>query len=233
MTPEDEATIDPWLVATAEYDERGFRRVDSDLTGECEARVLFVGDSFTDGLWVNDGETFVNRYGRLARDRGVRVCPVNAGVDGYGSMEEAYTVEHEFEAAGRPHIIFVMHFPNDVAADEGAIVTGTLTDASLSWDSSLSYLRRIAALSRARDVRVVLAAIPPSAQLSDPSTRRHYQDRLRRFAETEHITFVDLFDGIRDANRAGAVYWTWDPHFTPRGHQVILYEHTRGLLSSH
>ena len=64
---------------------------------------LFLGDSFTDGLWVNDADTFVNVYGHIVRERaGVKLCPVNAGVNGYGSLEEAYLLEHDFESAGRP-----------------------------------------------------------------------------------------------------------------------------------
>ena len=90
----------------ASYDRFGFRRVDADLTRDCEAHVLFLGDSFTDGMWVSDSDTFVNRYGHLMRERSnLRVCPVNAGVNGYGSLEEAYVLEHSFEAAGQPRVV--------------------------------------------------------------------------------------------------------------------------------
>ena len=110
--------IDTTLLVSASYDERGFRRVDRALTEDCRRHVLFLGDSFTDGLWVNDSDTFVNVYGTLARAQsGIRVCPVNAGVNGYGSFEERFVLEHEFDHAGRPSLIFVMYFANDVDQD--------------------------------------------------------------------------------------------------------------------
>jgi len=221
-------------VAAAAYDDLGFRRVDAEITRDCEVHVLFLGDSFTDGLWVNDSETFVNRYGHAARERsGVRVCPVNAGVNGYGSLEEAYVLEHSFEAAGRPRVVILMYFANDVDADTAALLDGTLPDVERKWGASLAYLRRAAEFSRRRDSTLVIAAIPPADQIARPSTRARYQDVLRRFCERESVRFVDLFDGLA-AFDVHDLYWDWDPHFTPRGHEVvadILFEQTRTLLA--
>ena len=83
-----DSTPDVWL--KPRYDRLGFRRVDPELTHDCATRVLFLGDSFTDGVGVNDNETFVNRYGHLVRERlRLSACPINAGVEGYGSLEES------------------------------------------------------------------------------------------------------------------------------------------------
>lgn len=226
--------VDTSFVA-ASYDRFGFRRVDTDLTRDCEAHVLFLGDSFTDGMWVNDSDTFVNRYGHLARERSnLRVCPVNAGVNGYGSPEEAYVLEHSFEAAGQPRVVFVMYFANDVDADYAAVIDGTVVDGARKWTESLSYLRQAAQFSRQHGATLVLAAIPPVEQLSRPSTRKNYQDVLRRFCETETIPFIDLLVTFGALNQQG-LYWDWDPHFTPRGHEVladILYRETKAMLAT-
>jgi lysophospholipase L1-like esterase len=216
----------------AAYDQAGFRRVDAELSRDCDAHVLFLGDSFTDGMWVNDSDTFVNRYGHLVRDRSpLRICPVNAGVNGYGSLEESYVLEHDFDAAGRPSLVFLMYFPNDVDADYVAVIDGTVADAGRKWAESLAYVRRAAAFSREHGAALVLAAIPPVEQLSRPSTRANYQDLLRRFCETEAIPFVDLLAELESGEHQG-LYWDWDPHFTPRGHArvaEILFQQSRSL----
>jgi len=224
--------VEPKRLVTASYDEHGFRRVDPALTTGCALHVLFLGDSFTDGPWVDDSETFVNLYGRHARSRGVAACPVNAGVNGYGSFEERFVLEHEFDAAGRPSVVFVMYFPNDVDENYYAVIDGDLRDGDRLWGNSLNELARIRRFTAGHHGTMVLVAIPPAGQVIDRAPETHYQDRLRAFAEREGIMFVDLYAALiaRDPRQ---LYWTWDPHFTPEGHRVtaeLLYEATRELL---
>lgn len=217
----------------ASYDAAGFRRVDADLTTSCDEHVLFLGDSFTDGMWVSDSDTFVNRYGHLARDRtGLRICPVNAGVNGYGSLEESYVLEHTFDLAGAPRLVILMYFPNDVDVDYLGVVDGTIPDVGRKWTESLGYVRRAAAFARAHGATFVLAGIPPVEQFTRPATRANYQDVLGRFCSTEGIPFIDLLAGLAAVDHQGA-YWDWDPHFTPHGHQLvaeILFQETRTRL---
>ncbi len=227
--------LDTQRLFEASYDGFGFRHVDAELIGDCATHVLFLGDSFTDGANVNDSETFVNRYGHLVRDRLRRgVCPVNTGVDGYGSLEESYVLETYFDALGRPPVIVLMHYPNDVAVDEDAVIDGTLPDSPSRWETSLMYLRRVAEFARKRGVTVLIAAIPPKAQFARPATRRNYQEVLRHLCLQEGIRFIDLFDRL---NRSGSrdAYFEDDPHWTPKGHQIAaeaLYEETKDLVAA-
>ncbi len=228
------AGLDTRRLAEASYDQLGFRRVDAELTRDCATRVLFLGDSFTDGVGVNDNETFVNRYGHLVRERlRLSACPINAGVEGYGSLEESYVLGAYFEAFGRPPLIVVMHYANDVDDDEDAVIRGAVGEADPRWTTSLSYLDRIAAAARAYGASLVIAAVPPARQFATPDTRRHYQDVLRRFCEREGVRFVDLLDtlGGRDVRE---IYLEGDPHWTAKGHEAvaeILYERTKDLLA--
>ena len=163
------------LVAFASYDDHGFRHVDASVSVECERRVLFLGASFTDGLWVNDSDTFASVYGTLARARaGIRVCPVNAGVNGYGSFEERWILEHDFEAAGSPSLIFVMYFPNDVDAVYDRVMDGTLQNLDEHWAASLDQVRRMQRFAVARGSRLILAAMPPAEQAFTRGPRTHY-----------------------------------------------------------
>ena len=227
------ADLGPELMLTASYDDEGFRRTDPDLAVDCQAHVLFLGDSFTDGLWVADADTFANRYARVARARsGTRVCPVNAGVNGYGSFEERFVLEHEFEHAGRPLLVFVMYFPNDVDQDYDAVVDGTLRDADRLWRESLDELLRMNRFAHARGITLVLAAIPTSTQAIEGLSQTHYQDVLGRFATAERIVFVNLIEGFA-ARGPRSLYLSGDPHFTPLGHQVtaeLLYDATKDRL---
>jgi lysophospholipase L1-like esterase len=235
-TPAIRAALDdldtPFMVA-ASYDAVGFRNGDRPLAAECAARALFLGDSFTDGLWVNDADTFVNIYGRLVRERtGVALCPVNAGVNGYSPSEEAYVLEHYFAAAGRPALVFVMFFANDVDADYDAVMKGTLANRERRWRDSLEQITRMKRFVSARGARLVLAAIPPAEQVFDNSSQTHYQDRLRAFSAQAGIQFVNLIDRLTTPE-ARLFFWDWDPHFTPRGHRVVaeaLYDETERLF---
>jgi hypothetical protein len=222
-------------IFTARYDQLGFRRVDSELTEECSVRVMFLGDSFTDGVYTDDSETAVNRYGHLARDRdGIAACPIDTGVDGYGSLEESYVLEHYFDIVGRPRVAIVMHFPSDVDVDENRVVDATLPDGPREWADDLSYLHRIAEFGRQHDTTIVIAAIPLARQSKDPSTRKNYQDVLRRFCEKEGVRFVDLLDWLGRLD-AREIYLEGDPHWTPKGHEAvaeILSEQTKDLLES-
>lgn len=227
------ADLDTSYMVSASYDESGFRSVDPELTSACTVHGLFLGDSYTDGLWVGDADTFVNVFGHLVRERsGVRLCPVNAGVNGYGPLEEAHVLEHDFEAAGRPTIVYVMFFANDVDADFDAVINGTLRDGERRWRESLAYLARIQLYAAGHGARVVLAAIPPAEQVFMRGSQEYYQRPLREFAAREGIRFVNLIDRLSSPD-AHTFYWGWDPHFTPRGHRAVaeaLYAETVDLF---
>jgi hypothetical protein len=221
-------------VSRASYDRFGFRNVDHELTDPCAVRVMFLGDSFTDGVYMDDRETAVNRYGHLARERGhVEACPFNTGVDGYGTLEESFILEHYFDVVGRPRVAIVMHFPNDVDVDENKVVDGKMADPSREWADDLAYLQRIAQFGRQHGVAVVVAAIPLARQSASPSTRVNYQEVLRRFCEREGVRFIDLLNSL-SARDVHEIYVEGDPHWTAKGHQAvaeILYEQTKDLLA--
>ncbi len=226
------AGVQTLVVMHASYDEHGFRRVASSPAA-CSRRVLFLGDSFTDGLWVNDEDTFASRYGAIVQQRvSPSICAVNAGVNGYDSFEERFVLEHNFDAAGRPSLVFVMYFPNDVDNDYWSVVNGTLRDQDRLWGESLRELHRMQRFAVKQGSTLVLVAIPPVEQIQRRQTRKYYQDRLRAFAAEERVLFLDPYDELSRGDPR-LMYWTWDPHLTPAGHEVMaafLYEQTKALL---
>jgi|SRR5579862_2264634 len=77
--------IDSINGTTLSYDESGFR------TGSglpYDRTVLFIGDSFTEGVGVADGETFARATERALRRDGIPARSLNAGQRGFGAAQE-------------------------------------------------------------------------------------------------------------------------------------------------
>jgi lysophospholipase L1-like esterase len=80
---------------------------------EDRPRVIFVGDSFTFGEGVPPDDTFVQVSSRLmAESHGASNFPMNAGVPGYGTFEEALWLPKLLEWF-TPEAVVVVFVPND------------------------------------------------------------------------------------------------------------------------
>ena len=76
-------------------------------------RVLFLGDSFTEGKQVADEEVLTAVLNELAAARGRRLEVVNAGVSGTGTAEELILWERLGRSL-RPDLVVLGFYPNDV-----------------------------------------------------------------------------------------------------------------------
>lgn len=214
------------------FDSRGFRKTDSPPCEKTAGGVFFAGDSFTQGLYTDDQDTFVSRYSARAR-RGLPfpVCVVNGGVNGYGSLEEAYEIEH-FYGALKFNTVFLMYFPNDVHYEYLSVIENK--DAfPAEWKESLRYLARISAFCREHGIRFVLVPIPPKEQLEHPEYRANYQDRLKAFCEKEGCVFLDPFETFKKAGEK-KIYLKYDPHFSAAGHAFFaewLWNESKTLVT--
>jgi lysophospholipase L1-like esterase len=179
--------------------------------------VLFVGDSFTEGLHVASPDTFASRYGALARAAGHAVDVVNGGVNGYSALEEAWTVEH-LAPLVRPGTVIANLFPNDVEADYGHVVRDGAAEAS--YANMFDELGRMADFCATRRTRLVVAALPPMEQVERRWPRQHWQDRVARWCARRRIEFVDPLDRFEAAG-VEHVYLTWDGHLSEEGHSVF------------
>jgi len=72
--------------ARCTFDADGFRAEGN--PAESDRKVLFVGDSFTQGYGVADGESFPAQTGRGLARRGIQVRALNAGNSGAGAAQE-------------------------------------------------------------------------------------------------------------------------------------------------
>jgi GDSL-like Lipase/Acylhydrolase family len=89
-------------------DSAGFRR-DPMFQSGASNWVAVVGDSFTFGLGVNDGETFVSRLNGLQRGQFV-----NFGVPGYSTDQEVLLCESEVLPRRPSELLLVVYLGNDL-----------------------------------------------------------------------------------------------------------------------
>jgi lysophospholipase L1-like esterase len=93
-----------------ENDERGFRRAEPGFDGPADApHYAFLGDSFTWGWGVAQGEVFTDRLQRLA---GSRARISNYGITAFGTGQERLLLE-ELVLRDRPDVVAVMFLAND------------------------------------------------------------------------------------------------------------------------
>lgn len=208
------------FMAQASFDGLGFRRTGYDFNETCGQTVLFVGDSFTEGLWVKDSQTFASLFAaRLNEGAAEKTCVANSGTNGYGIFEES-AVAQDFHAKAKYHTLYLIHYPNDIAADGFAVLTGDLPDLEAAWEKHLSELAGLAAFAKAQHIRFVLVPLPPKEQFAMPESRARYQERLERFAKEHGIQFWDPYPFLTGYTWED-LYFDWDPHFSPSGHRIF------------
>jgi lysophospholipase L1-like esterase len=94
-----------------EHDENGWRRPEPPPPSDPVRRVLVLGDSFTWGWGVSQGEVFTDR---LQARLSPTVAVYNRGVIGFGTAQEYLLLQREL-AATHYDTVVLMFFINDIA----------------------------------------------------------------------------------------------------------------------
>lgn len=113
----------------------------NDAFNPAAVRIAFVGDSFTYGLGVEPGQTFVNRTGALLEERWSPRCKtVNLGEPGADMISEWLTYMGAKDRI-RPHVVVHVLTPNDLDFDnyEGMWEVKRAYEVRL-WPSRISRL---------------------------------------------------------------------------------------------
>ncbi len=95
------------------HDADGWRIPDPTPPPDPARRILVLGDSFTWGFGVGQGERFTDHLQRALPDSAV----VNRGINGYGTGQEFLVLQQEL-AAQRYDLVVLMFFFNDVADNQ-------------------------------------------------------------------------------------------------------------------
>jgi len=122
-----------------EPNETGYRTVS--LAGKKPAgtlRVLFLGDSWTFGMGLQEADTFPRRFEELARQLGAgngrRVQAVNLGMPGYNTANEIAALDFFWERV-RPDAVVLCPTSNDADSSANVLPNGSLTRQGVERDA--------------------------------------------------------------------------------------------------
>lgn len=138
-------------------------------------RVVFMGDSITEGWSVGDASLFA---------AGV----VNRGIGGQTSPQMLLRFYQDVIAL-RPSVVHIMAGTNDLAANTGPS----------SPEDYKNNIRAMVDLAQANKIKVILASIPPADRfmwrpdLQPAEQVRQLNDWLRQFAKERKLVFADYY----------------------------------------
>ncbi len=198
-----------------ETDALGLRRTQFALDG-AQPTLMFLGDSFTAGLHVRAEDTFANLFGAEMQAAGIRAVPVNAGVDGYGAHEYAWTAQY-LAGALKPRVVILSLYANDAHENDLAVIRNAIP--ARRYVEMFSHLDRLAETCRSQGQRLLVSVIPHKEEVRAERTPGHFQRRVARWCASRRLPFLDPLDVFRAAG-ADALYLSWDPHLSEQGHRV-------------
>jgi len=104
------------------YDGLGFRMTGNSFSDEdIDLSILMLGDSFTEGCYVNDEDTFSAWIERFGLKDNLVIKVYNAGVSGYSTREEYYRFV-DLVPDIEVDIVMLNYFPNDFNIVEHKVV---------------------------------------------------------------------------------------------------------------
>ncbi len=168
--------------ALGTFDERGFRAEGS--SKDHAQTVLFLGDSFTAGNQVADGQSLVAATERSLHKLGLDVGTINAGSQGIGTSQELDLLQRLLETM-QPEVVVLVVFPgndllNNIEDGQYGLENGRL----VAWNPPRRPFRarmRLALathpiLSRSRVVQRLLAPLTDGS--TSPSEEAFELERL-------------------------------------------------------
>lgn len=197
--------------------------------------VVFLGDSFTEGLHVASQDGFVAVFGRTMAAAGIEGNVVNMGLNGYSPAEEAWTLE-TFGERVQAKVVVVNLFPNDVHGNFHEVLRDQVPDAS--YVAMLALLDRMKGACARLGATLVVAVIPPWEQLVWNDARDTFQGKVEEWCRKGGVAFIDPRPLFQEAG-VKTMYLGWDGHLSEDGHERYghyLFEQLdsvlRGLVPS-
>jgi lysophospholipase L1-like esterase len=185
-TPAHEAAANPYASWMSEWlaldwgQQCRYRRENAALSPPSRSRVVFLGDSITEGWKSLDPDFFVPDI----LDRGIS-----------GQTTAQMLVRFRADVLDlRPQVVHIMAGTNDIAGNTGA------TSLAIIQGNMMSMVEQ----ARCHGITVILASIPSAAQfawrqdIQPAATIAAMNAWLRSYAEREHIVFVDYYSALSD-----------------------------------
>jgi hypothetical protein len=202
------------LRVSFETDAFGFKKTEFAAAGK-EETVMFLGDSFTEGLHVRAQDTFVSLFGRALHQAGLAMLPVNAGVNGYGTLEEAWTAE-TYASAVNAKVLIENLYLNDVTADPKVVLADRVPRGA--YRTMFSFLRRLKRFCTDHDLDLIVSVIPDKEQIRLRPRATTFQKRTKEWCTGSGVLFVDPLPFLRSVG-GESNYFSWDAHLNEEGHR--------------
>ncbi len=200
------------------------------VTGKADAQaptVLFVGDSCTFGIPVNDRDAFPSRVqADLSEKYGLNIRALNAGVPGYSAFQGRILLE-QFEGRA-PEVVVITfwlngqsiwdhlsdaeHVESLAAEREGEFSRHRLTRLlrratpgdrpRLSEEEFIGQLKRMLRWCRKKGAVPVLQVWPTQRQMSEAGEASR-QDAIRHLGREQRVRVVDLVPPFRERRDPG------------------------------
>jgi hypothetical protein len=228
IMPESYQTTNSW----------GCRGPEPDPTAP--VRILVLGDSFMQGLFVPDDQTPPEHLGRyLATHLDLAVSVLNTGHIGY-SPEQYYHTLREYFDRFHPQFVVLSVCPNDFG-EARSVLAG-----KADWSEANYWLAEIQQFCRSRRTRCLLVAAPLEVQLLSRDNAGYYPGPIANLWDDHRFCILDLTDLFISEHlrlmgklgRAGRRPPTsplfnghlHDDHFSPRGAAVWGHAVGRRLI---
>jgi hypothetical protein len=155
-------------------------------------RILVLGDSFMQGLFVPDDQTPPEHLRRfLETNAGQPVSVLNTGHIGY-SPEQCYHTLRDYHDRFRPRFVILSVCPNDFGDLLGVLKgKGDWSEAKYWLDQTLEYCR-------ARRTPCLLVAAPLEVQILGRREAGFYPGEVANVWEASGFFFLDLADPFVD-----------------------------------
>ena len=158
-------------------------------------RVIVLGDSYMQGLFVGDDQTPTECLKRDLRKRmGGNVEVLNTGHLGY-SPEQYYYALEEYARKFDPQFVVVSVFANDFAGDIKLVLESGRGD----WEEGKYWLGRIRSFCRARNLPCLVVPAPWVNQLDGPQLAGNYPGPISDLMEATGMEYLDPIDAFADA----------------------------------
>lgn len=171
-----------------------------------ENRVVFMGDSITDGWGRRYGEFFPGKpY-------------VNRGISGQTTPQMVLRFRSDVIAL-EPKVVVILAGTNDIAGNTGPLTLGEIE----------GYLTTMVELARANGIQVVLSSVMPVCDYIRPQTERRPPDKIialntwmKSYTSAHHLVYLDYYSAMLDDKQMLRKELTYDGlHPNAEGYAVM------------
>jgi lysophospholipase L1-like esterase len=171
-----------------------------------EDRVVFMGDSITDG-WGR-------RYGKFFPGKPY----INRGISGQTTPQMLIRFRPDVIVL-RPKVVVILAGTNDIAGNTGPVTLEAIED----------NLASMAELARANGIRVVLASLLPVCDYIKPQTPRRPTEKIlalnawmKDYAARSGFIYLDYYSAMLDENKILKQELTYDGlHPNDAGYEIM------------